>query len=248
MRKILALWATVRSTSTAFENMMRQRGDFLAFHEPFGLSYYNSPERRDTNRYPDIELNPEYNYQTTLRKLQQEADSQAVFIKDMAYFMFHLADREFLSIFESTFIVRHPAKMLPSLYDKWPDFTLEETGYAQLYKLFEMAKEFSGKTPVVIHSDDLVKKPEATVKAYCDAVGIPFLKEALEWEPKFRPELTNWDGGTWVTNVMSSSGFKEQKRDNYVAVEDNEHLQNAYEFCLPYYEKLYEHKLPIAES
>jgi len=246
MGKILALWATVRSTSTVFENMMRQRGDFLAFHEPFGLSYYNSPERRDTNRYPDIELNPEYNYQTTWRRLQQQADSQAVFIKDMAYFMFHLADKEFLSIFENTFIVRHPAKMLPSLYDKWPDFTLEETGYAQLYKLFAMTKEFSGKIPVVIESDDLVQKPEATIKAYCDAVGIPFIKEALEWEPKFRPELTNWDGGTWVTNAMFSTGFKEQNTDNYVAVEDNQHLQNAYNFCLPYYEKLYEYKLPIA--
>ncbi len=248
MQKILALWATVRSTSTAFETMMYQRGDFLVVHEPFGLSYYNSPERRDTNRYPDIELNPEYNYQTTWQRLKQQADSQAVFIKDMAYYMFHVADREFLSIFENTFIVRHPAKMLPSLYDKWSDFTLEETGYAELYKLFEMAKEFSGKIPVVIDSDDLVQKPEATVKAYCDAVSIPFIKEALEWEPKFRPELTNWDGGTWVTNVMSSSGFKEQKKENYVAVSDNKHLQNAYEFCLPYYEKLREHKLPIAES
>ena len=247
MRKILALWATARSTSTAFENMMRQRGDFFVFHEPFGLSYYNSPERRDTNRYPNIELNPEYNHQKIWQKLCQQADSQAVFIKDMSHFTFYLANRQFLSIFEPTFLMRHPAKTLPSLYDKWPDFTLEECGYAELYKLFEMAKEFSGKIPVVIDSDDLVQKPEATVKAYCDAVGIPFIKEALEWEPKFRPELTHWEGGSWVINAMFSTGFKEQKRDNYVAVEDNEHLQNAYEFCLPYYEKLYEHRIRIAE-
>ncbi|NES03166.1 MAG: sulfotransferase family protein, partial [Okeania sp. SIO2F4] len=56
MRKVLALWTTFRSTSTAFENMMCKRGDFLVFHEPFSLSYYKSPERRNTNRYPDIEL------------------------------------------------------------------------------------------------------------------------------------------------------------------------------------------------
>ncbi len=248
MRKILALWATFRSTSTAFTNMMYQRSDFLVSHEPFALSYYKSPERRDTNRYPDIELCPEYSYKTIWQKLQQQADSQAVFIKDMAFYIFHLADREFLSIFENTFLVRHPAKMLPSLYDKWPNFTLEETGYAELYNLFEMAKEFSIKIPVVIDSDDLVQKPEATVKAYCDAVSIPFIREALEWEPKLRPELYNFEDVTWVTNAMYSSGFKEQKTNNYVAVEDNEHLQRAYEFCLPYYEKLCEHKLSIAES
>lgn len=246
MKKILALWATVRSTSTAFEMMMRQRGDFLAFHEPFGLSYYNSQERRNTNRYPEIELNPEYNYQKTWQKLRQQADSQAIFIKDMAYYVIHLAEGEFLSAFENTFLLRHPAKMLPSLYDLWPDFTLEETGYAELYNLFEIAKKISGKVPVVIDSDDLVQKPEATVKAYCDAVNIPFIKEALEWEAKQRPEMTHWDGGNWLTEVISSRGLQQPKKKNYVAVEDNEHLQRAYQFCLPYYEKLQEHKLPIA--
>ena len=40
MHKILVLWATPRSTSTAFEWMMRQRGDMQCFHEPFGEWWY----------------------------------------------------------------------------------------------------------------------------------------------------------------------------------------------------------------
>ena len=40
MNKILVLWATPRSTSTAFEWMMRQRGDMECFHEPFGEAWY----------------------------------------------------------------------------------------------------------------------------------------------------------------------------------------------------------------
>ena len=39
-KPILALWAVPRSTSTAFEWMMRQRGDFECFHEPFGEVWY----------------------------------------------------------------------------------------------------------------------------------------------------------------------------------------------------------------
>ena len=39
MEKILALWAVPRSTSTAFERMMRERGDFWVVDEPFGLSF-----------------------------------------------------------------------------------------------------------------------------------------------------------------------------------------------------------------
>ena len=40
MYKIVALWAVPRSTSTAFEWMMRQRGDIDCLHEPFGEAWY----------------------------------------------------------------------------------------------------------------------------------------------------------------------------------------------------------------
>ena len=40
------LWATPRSTSTAFEWMMRQRGDLTCFHEPFGMAWHQGPEAR----------------------------------------------------------------------------------------------------------------------------------------------------------------------------------------------------------
>ena len=43
---MLVLWATPRSTSTAFEWMMRQRGDFTCFHEPFNEAYYYGSDRR----------------------------------------------------------------------------------------------------------------------------------------------------------------------------------------------------------
>ncbi len=39
MHDIIVLWATPRSTSTAFEWMMRMRGDLACFHEPFGEAW-----------------------------------------------------------------------------------------------------------------------------------------------------------------------------------------------------------------
>ena len=44
MNKIIALWSTPRSTSTAFEWMMRQRGDLYCMHEPFGEAWYQGEE------------------------------------------------------------------------------------------------------------------------------------------------------------------------------------------------------------
>ncbi|OZH51597.1 hypothetical protein AFK68_29875 [Hydrocoleum sp. CS-953] len=244
MNKILALWAVPRSTSTAFERMMRERGDFFVDDEPFGKSFYYSEERCDTTRYPDIEPDAQYNFSCILEKLKQENEKQPVFIKDMGYQVEPVANQEFLSNFNNSFLIRNPEKMLPSLFKNWSDFTLEETGYAQLDKLFEMAKEITGKIPVVIDSDDLVKKPQATVKAYCNAIGIPFIEEALEWKAEPQPAINQWEGG-WHNHVLSSQGFKEREKKDYVKIEDNEHLKKAYEFCLPYYQKLYEARLRI---
>ena len=243
-KKILALWAMPRSTSTAFATMMGARGDFLVLDEPFGL-YFHYSEERKSDRYPEVEMNPSYNFQPLFQDLIDKSQKQAVFIKDMARFISHRADEAFLSQFEHTFIIRHPAKALPSLFGLWPDFRLSEAGYAELYQLFEASKAFLGKVPPLIDSDDLLRQPEATVKAYCDAVGIPFMPQALKWESKVQTvQWEEWEGG-WHGEAQSSQGFKEREKRDYVRIEDNEHLKQAYEFCLPYYQKLYEQRLRI---
>ncbi|NEO52877.1 MAG: sulfotransferase family protein [Okeania sp. SIO3B5] len=244
MEKILALWTTPRATSTAFECMMQERGDFEVHDEPFGLSYYYSKERCNTTRYPDIEPSSEYNFSSILEKLKQETEKQPVFIKDMSYYVMHIANQEFLSNFENTFLIRNPIKMLPSLFELRPDFTLKEAGYEGVYQLFHQVKEIGGKVPTLIDSDDLVKKPEATIKAYCKAVDIPFIKEALEWKAESQTQIKEWEGG-WHTYALSSSYFHEPKPKNYAKIEDNAHLKQAYEYCLPYYQKLYEYRLRI---
>lgn len=193
MKKILALWAIPRATSTSFARMMQERNDFIVVDEPFGLYFHYSEESR-SNRYSNYEKNPDYNFQPLLKNLINKAQSQPIFIKDMARYIYDRADEVFLSHFDHTFIIRHPAKALPSLFARWSDFRLNEAGYAELYKLFEATKAFLGKVPPVIDSDDLVYKPEATVKAYCDAVGIPFLPQALKWEPKISPQINQWEG------------------------------------------------------
>ncbi|NEO65435.1 MAG: sulfotransferase family protein, partial [Moorea sp. SIO4G2] len=72
----------------------------------------------------------------------------------------------------------------------------------------------------------------------------PFIQKALEWKPKPQPEINQWEGG-WHDYTQSSQGFKEREKKDYAKIEDNEHLKEAYNFCLPYYQKLYEQRLCI---
>lgn len=55
---------------------------------------------------------------------------------------------------------------------------------------------------MVIDAGDLVRDPEATVAAYCAATSIPFIREALSWQPADRPE---WQPSRrWHESVAAS--------------------------------------------
>ncbi|NIS17402.1 MAG: sulfotransferase family protein, partial [candidate division Zixibacteria bacterium] len=64
-----------------------------------------------------------------------------------------------------------------------PDVSRDEIGYELEFKLFEKVAEVTGQTPVLIDADELEDDPEGITRAYCEAVGIPFIKDSLSWDP-----------------------------------------------------------------
>jgi len=244
MDKILSLWATPRSRSTAFMWMMQNRGDFVVLHEPFGPSAYYSEDRLFQLR-EDFQPKPEYNYELVLENIILMSKKKQVFVKDFPCYFIHIVDEQFLSLFQHTFLLRDPAQMLPSYFHKWPDLTFEETGYQQLDQLFETVVSFTGEIPPLIDAGDLVQDPTSTLQFYCESIGIPFMPEALTWEPpKEKIKEISWcEGGTWVETVSASQGFGETINSQYLKVNDNERLKSLYDLCLPYYEKLYGYRL-----
>lgn len=241
MNKILALWAIPRSTSTAFEWMMRQRGDFLCHHEPFGEAWYYGEDRR-TPRQTDVPVRDGLNYANVWSALKRDAENGAVFMKEFPHYVAHMADAPFLAHFTHTFLIRDPARMLPSMWDKWPDFWVEETGYAEQHDLFEQLCDRDGVAPPVIDSDDLLEDPAGTTRRYCEAVGIPFIDAALSWDEGERREVSWYDKGSWHENLKSSTGLIKQKTQ-YVAIDHNDKLKQAYAHCRPHYDALHEHRL-----
>jgi sulfotransferase family protein len=238
--KPVALWAVPRSVSTALERVFVERGDFKVFHEPFSASYYYSTERR-SNRFAEVETKEEYEPENILAKIL-EPRKKPVFFKDMAYHVAGFMSREFVSKFTNTFIIRDPTPVISSLHRFWPDFTLEETGYEQQHKLFEVAVE-SGEEPAIVDASDLVGNPESMVAAYCASLGIPFMPEALSWEPRQVPEWEMWT--EWHEEAQESTGIKKQPLEDDTEVPEG--LEGVYERCLPYYQKLYEKRLQPAE-
>ena len=233
--KPIALWATPRSISTAFERIFVEREDFEVFHEPFAASYYFSEDRR-SDRYPDEEPKKEHRPENVLAEILVDS-SKPVFFKDMAYHTAGFMDQDFVQNFRNTFLIREPKQVLSSFYKMWPDFTFEEAGYEQLHRFFRCSVE-AGQEPIVVEASDLASKTEATIAAYCEKLGIPHKPEALSWEQREVPEWEMWD--EWHTDAQESTGIEELPRKEVTLPEE---LLETYENCLPYYEELYEHRL-----
>ncbi len=243
-KKIIALWSTPRSRSTAFMWMMKQRGDFLVLQEPFGRSAYYS-EERIFERAADITPKAEYNYQNIWQYLRSQAQKSRLFIKDFPYYFPHMVNDEFLDYFQHTFLIRNPAQMLPSYYHKMPDLSFEECGYQELFELFQRTVENTGEVPVVINADDLVEHTTDIIQAYCLKIGIPFIPEALNWNPPGNTDKIGWwDNRSWNDDLRVSERFQNTEKA-YLKIHESKKLLSLYDLCIPYYEKLNKHCLCI---
>jgi Sulfotransferase domain len=237
MAKPIALWAVPRSLSTAFERVFVERDDLEVFHEPFSASYYYSEDRL-SERYSDVEPQAEHNYERVLARILEPREKR-VFVKDMAYHARGLIGSKFASHFANTFIIRDPKYVISSLYKMWPDFTLEETGYEQIYNLFRYATEVNREDVTVVDAMSFSENPTHVLAAYCEHLRIPFRTDSLSWQSREVRRWESWEG--WHTDAQQSTGIKRAERRDPAL---SGRLQEAYEYCLPYYYTLAAHAIP----
>ena len=244
MHKIVALWAVPRSTSTAFEWMMRQRGDLNCLHEPFGEAWYQGEDPLWPRFQDGDKTTAGLTLESVWDDIKAKAEQGPVFIKDFPHYINHMWDAEFLSHFTHAFLIRDPAKTLTSLYARWPDFDELEVGFPEQRALYDLVTALNGSAPPVVDSDDLLENPNGMTAAFCDAVDIPFVESALSWEAGGDPsEHSWWDGGSFHANLAQSTGLTPQKR-KYVDLENTpDRVKRVYRRMMPHYQHLYQNRL-----
>lgn len=246
MNKILALWAVPRSTSTAFEWMMRVRGDLDCYHEPFGEAWYQGEEPLWPRLGPDSLRTPGLTLESVWGMLQVSATKKPIFIKDFPHYLSHdsfYATKKFLDNFRHSFLIRDPAKTITSMFKHWKEFHPIEVGFKEQRELFDRLCDLYGEAPPVLDSDDLLEDPHKMVEKYCNAVGLPFLPESLSWEPGNRDEVSWWNGGSFHENLRNSNGLKPQIRKYIDISEAPDRVKRVYDSVLPHYETLYPHRI-----
>ena len=166
MNKILALWATPRSTSIAFEWMMHMRGDMACFHGLFGEWWYGGQDAEWSRLSEDSPHKLMLTFNSVWPTLHHSAEKQAVFSKDFPHYIKNYWTDEFLSHFNHSLLIRDLAKLLNSLYKHCPEFTIGETAIAEQRQLFDRLGNQLGHPPPLIDSDDLLENPSGIVEAW----------------------------------------------------------------------------------
>ena len=217
---------------------MVERGDGLALHEPFWnlLAFGEADVDGRTFEAPA----------SLLAWLRDETHDVDVFLKETTDHRYEevLSDRRFLAEARHAFLVRRPEEIAASYHALWPDMRIEEVGLEVLHELHTAVRGAGGHPPVVIDSDDLVTRPEATMVAYCAAVELPFIPEALSWAPGERPEWRR--SARWHVDVSASSGFEQREHAYERTVDSSDELARFAAHHRPFYEQLHAQRLDVA--
>ena len=178
--------------------------------------------------------------------LRDQTQGMSVFLKDTPHpagFRDVLADRRFLAVARHAFLIRRPEEIAASNYAVHPGMSINAIGMEMLCELRAAVRDAGGATSVVIDSDDLVTRPEATMAAYCAAVGLPFIPRALAWEPGDRPEWRR--SARWHVDVSASSCFERRQHTYPHNVENSPDLARFAAHHQPFYERLYAERLDV---
>ncbi|WP_062434060.1 sulfotransferase [Herbidospora daliensis] len=229
--KPILLWAVPRSRSTAFLRVMMERGDLEVAHEPFS-------SLQDDGGFTLAGQTVTSPVELLDVMLGLGAAGRRVFAKDTSDYTYTplFDDERLFTDVINTFMIREPEGAVASHYAVNPDATLDEYGFEYLHAIFEAVRSATGETPLVIDGDDLVARPEETVRAYCAHVGLEFRPEAMRWDPG---EQTGWRRTTrWHTEVAGSSGLAATAPAARETPSTSAHLRRVADHHRPYYEAL----------
>ncbi len=217
---VIALWSHPRSMSTAFERVMRARGDLECLHEPFMYDYYINRSKRTMPHFDAEDQHPR-NYEAIRDMILEKAERGPVFFKDMSYYVVpHIFDDPvFLNRITHSFLLRDLKASIVSYAKLDPDLTQEEIGIEAQWRLAEFLMKQNGSGPVVVQSERIRVDPHGQMRAYWNAVGLADRPEALNWDDNAPKDWQQVSG--WHQDVMSSKTIRPITAEQELETEAN---------------------------
>eukprot|EP01084_Bolivina_argentea_P184643 318456_1 len=256
-QKRIFLWSTRRVLSMAFHRAIYQLDGIKHFCEPFCLPFYFGSERKSVQFVDQQHLAQKFTpcptYAQSLNNITKQYPSKyhTVFIKEHAIHVWpDVIPQQILSASINTFIIRNPAKAIPSLYRQtlasfddslWDHVVTEEIGFKELYLMYDFVVHTLHQPTIIIDADDLLQCPQQILIKYCAFVGLEYSDCMLDWTDDYkRKEDAPWDfvSPSWISDVKTTTGFRKKDKKHHPNIKYPKYISDAIQEALPFYEKL----------
>mmetsp|Transcript_109177 Transcript_109177/g.189173 ORF Transcript_109177/g.189173 Transcript_109177/m.189173 type:complete len:552 (-) Transcript_109177:490-2145(-) len=237
------LWSGPRCASTALMYSFKSRGDCAVLDEPFYAWYLK--------QYPDMyrpyrdELlkSMETNYRAVIRdSVLGPTEAKLGFYKHIASMA--PPDMDWARKCRNVILFRNPADSLMSYTRVIGTQDVLKYGAAHVLGLKQQVRILQELRPeqdvLVVSNASLLQRPEGTLQAICQGLGITFTSKMLKWKKGGIPEDGLW-AKYWYHSSHATTSFDNEAQAKPVAVPDE--LRPALDECMPYYETLLQHAL-----
>lgn len=234
------MWSGPRTVSTALMRAWENRPDTVVADEPL-YAFYLVATGLDHPGRDAVIASQSPDWRVVLRALAQDPlppGACVYYQKHMTHHLLPSVDRAALAPLRHAFLIRDPRRLLASYARVRATPTLDDLGLRQQVEIFE---EFGGP---VLDSADLLTQPEAALRALCASLGVPFSPAMLSWPPGPRDSDGVW-APYWYENVHRSTGFVPVAASGELP-ELPRGLRPLAQRCMPYYDRLFRHKMTLA--
>ena len=236
----IAMWSGPRNLSTAMMRSFGSRSDTFVSDEPFYGCFLKATGAGHPMR-DEVIAAMDCDWRSVMDALRGEpSDGSPVWYqKHMWHHMTGPIGYDDFEGFTHAFLVREPERMIASYLRKRETAGFEDFGLERQAEFFEREADRLGKAPPVIDAADVLANPQTVLLDLCDALGIPWDKAMLAWDPGPRPTDGPW-APHWYAAVEASSGFGPPEAG---PVELPDEAQRLADRCRPYYQRLAAHRL-----
>lgn len=267
---VIHCWSGPRCVSTSLMYSFAQRADVIdVCDEPlYAVFLRRHPELARPYRSEVLQAQPEMDGVQRLDSLIQRAVTRKrsenlttgtgigsgglMYMKHMAKHGEGIPQSIFTRQGHKHFLLVRGPEAVTGSFSRVLEASLLETCYPALMELYSQIRIATGDPPVVVLSEDLVERPEATLRALCSSLNIAFDSKMLSWPCGPKPYDGLW-APWWYKTTHTSTGFgSESSSDEKKRLHQLEYSRTLtpsrrllLDECRPFYEFLRNRALTV---
>lgn len=236
----IAMWSGPRNISTAMMRAFENRPDCAVIDEPF-YAVYLAATGADHPGRDEVIAAGDTDWRRVVAQLAGPVPGGRAlwYQKHMTHHMLPEIALDFVRGFDNVFLIRDPVDVVESYLRTRPVVTEQDIGVPQQAVLFERIGEITGREPPVLDAAEVLRAPEAQLRALCARLGVDFDARMLSWPAGPRASDGIW-ARHWYAQVWQSTGFEPPHPRRGSLSGEAARVAAA---CRPHYERLFERRL-----